>query len=284
MMTRCGGMMLGALLVFAGSATAQNFAEEFGTRGGDSGYLPSSAQLSENPAAELLLRRVESIDWNERTFEDVLRWLREEGDGRVNVVARWNYLSAYGIMLESLVTLQLNNTTMADVLNETIAYLSPDSDEVGYRAIGNKLVISTRQDFGRKMYTRVYDVTDILFRVPNFGQAAPQIDLTQNAQGGGGQGGGGGQTAFGGAGGGQGQDEDEGGQQAEQEMEERLTMLRELIEQTVAPETWDAGNTRGAGPVAAGQLGRIRTYNRSLIVTNTIEVHEEISGLFAFGD
>jgi hypothetical protein len=135
------------------------------------------------------------------------------------------------------------------------------------------------------MHTKVYDCTDILFRVYNFGEDAPLIDLQQAGQGGGGGGGGGGQSVFQGAGG---QTQQVSTEQAEQELEERLTALRELIEQTVAPETWDLSDARGTpgggGPGAAGGgRGRIRIYNSSLVITNTIEVHEMIGGRFEIG-
>lgn len=58
-------------------------------------------------------------------------------------------------------------------------------------------------------------------------------------------------------------------------MTERLEKLRELIEGVIAPESWDTSATGGAG--------RIRIFNRSLVVYNTIEVHEKIAGQFSFG-
>jgi hypothetical protein len=127
-----------------------------------------------------------------------------------------------------------------------------------------------------------------MFRVPNFGQNAPQIDLQQAGQGGGGGGGGGAGSSrgvFSGAGGGQ--EEEEGGEQAEQEMEERLERLRALIEQSIEPQSWDltgSPSQQTMGQLGGGGRGRIRVFNRSLVVTNTIEVHEQIAGWFAYGE
>lgn len=280
MMTRCGSVMLMALLAFSVPAVGQSLEEMEGRRSGPASFGPSSVQVSSSPAAALLMRRVDQVDWTDRTFEDVLRWLRDESDGQVNVVARFNHLGIEGIQEDSLISLRLNNTTVAEVLNETIEYLS-DTGDVGYRATGNKLLISTRSDFERKMYLRVYDVTDVLFRVPSFGQGVPQIDLQQV----GGQGGGG-QSVFQGAGGGQ--EQEEGDQEVEQQLEERLNVLRELIEQTIAPESWDLtgspGGGQAAGVGAGGGRGRIRVFNRSLFILNTIEVHEQIGGWFNMGE
>lgn len=264
------------------SANAQAPDSDLPVAGTPPSFAPPAPPASSNPAAELLFKRVDAIDWNERTFEDVIRWLRDESNGRVNVVFRETQLGVEGINRDSLVTLQLNNTTVADVLNETLEQLS-ETGEARYRAIGNKLTISTRADFERTMFTRVYDVTDILFRVPSFGQSAPEIDLQQAGQSGGGGGGSGGVFANAGQGG---EDDEESGQQAEQETEQRMQVLRALIEQTIAPETWDlTGSPSGQqGAVGGGGRGRIRVYNRSLVVTNTVEVHEMIGGLFAFGE
>ncbi|MEK7757912.1 MAG: hypothetical protein AAB385_11940, partial [Planctomycetota bacterium] len=96
---------------------------------------------------------------------------------------------------------------------------------------------------------------------------------------------GGGQSVFGGAGGGQtGNQDNESGQQAEQLLEQRLTKLKELIQRTIAPETWDLTGQQGGATQAAGAggRGRIEVYSRSLVISNTIEVHEAIAGAFSF--
>lgn len=248
---------------------------------------------TESLATEALLqRRVENIEWTDKPFEEILDWIREQGEGRVNVVPKWGPLGVENVSRESFVTLRLNNTTVADVLNESLEQLSETGD-VQYRGVGNKLTITTRQDFERKLYVRIYNVTDILFRVPDFGQDAPKIDLAQQNSGGSGGAGGGGQSIFSGSNSGQTNESD---QQNQQLNDVRLGQLRQLIAQTIAPATWDlaslaapvggaggggtaAVNTAGAG----GGQGRIRSYNRSLVVLNTIEVHEQIAGLFSFG-
>ncbi|MBI1825504.1 MAG: hypothetical protein HY287_10115 [Planctomycetes bacterium] len=242
---------------------------------------------SDSRVVETMLRkRVDNIDWTDKTFDDVLDWLREQGEGRVNIVPRWQALGIENVTHDSLVSLRLNNTTVADVLNEAISQLSEVGD-IQYRGIGNKLTISTRPDFEKKMYVRVYNAVDILFTVPDFGSESPRIDLAQQKQSGGGSGGGGGQSIFSGSGAQQSQNET--GVQAEQRITLKLTQLRQTIEQVIAPDSWDPSNPTGAvavggqGAAAWNGKGRIRVYNTSLIVLNTIEVHEMIAGLFEFG-
>jgi hypothetical protein len=244
------------------------------------------AAVSSRAAETLLRKRVDDINWRDKTFEDVLAWLRDNGEGRVNIVPKWGPLGVENVNRETVINLQLNNTTVADVLNEALDQLSEEG-QVRYRGIGNKLTISTRQDFERKMYVRVYDCTDILFKVPDFGRSAPVIDLQKTSQGGGASGGGSsGQSVFGGAGGGaSGNQESTSGQQAEQETETRLKKLKDLIQTTIARETWDLTGTQGVAAAGAptGGRGRIEIFNATLVISNTIEVHEMIAGAFSFG-
>lgn len=273
----CAGAV-SALFVCSMSAWAQTGSSR--SEGGASlaavnpAVTAATARPSANAAVALLRRRVESVDWLDQPFEEVITWLKDNGEGQVNVVPRWGPLSVESVDRDTLVTLQLNNTTVGQVLNETMDQLSEDG-EVTFRGVGNTLKISTKADFGRKMYVRIYDATDILFRVPNFGRTAPIIDLQRTGgRGGAGGGGGGGQSVFSGSG--SGSQQEEAGEQAEQELQERLEELRTLIEETIVPDSWDTADVGGPG--------RIRVFNRSLVVYNTIEVHEMIAGGFVFGE
>lgn len=254
------------------SVFAQTARTGFGRTNSLGAPTAMSARHTRNAAIALLRRPVESVDWVDTPMELVIDWLKGEGKGRVNVIPRWNALNVESIDRDTLVTLQLNNTTVSEVLNELLDQLSPDG-ELRFHAQGNTLRISTKADFDRKMYQRIYNVTDILFRVPNFGREAPNVDL-QNTTSGGQGGSAGGQSVFqGGSGGGGNEDS---GEQAEQDLLEQLEDLRAIIEETIEPESWDT-----ATGAVAGQ-GRIRIFRNSLIVTNTIEVHEAIAGRFAF--
>lgn len=245
---------------------------------------------SNNAAIALLRTRVDTVDWLEKPFEEVVKWLEDQGEGQVNVILRWGPLGVESVNRDTFVSMRLTNTTIGDVLNETTRLLSEEG-EVTYHAFGNTLTISTKADFGKEMYVRVYNVTDLLMRVPDFGQSAPEIDLQTVGQnsGGGGGGGGGGMSVFQGAGG-QGGEEEEEGQQGEQEIIRRLGELRNAILRTIHPESWeDPPQNTGQGGMnyptqtaGATGRGRIHIYNRSMIVFNTIEVHEAIVGEFLY--
>lgn len=246
--------------------------------------LPNYTIGSRDAAADLLRQRVASVDWKDATFEEVLDWVKDQGEGRVNIIPKWGPLGLESVNRETTINLQLNTTTISDVLNEVINQLSEDG-QIQYRGISNKLTISTKQDFERTMYVRVYDLSDMLFRVENFGQEAPLIDLKKNASS---KGGGSGQSVFQGTGGSGGTSGKQTTEQMDKLNEERLQDLRELIEQTISPESWNLAGSESPGggqpPGGGGGQGRIRIYNTSLIIRNTIEVHEMIAGTFSFGE
>ncbi len=239
--------------------------------------------LPPGDAVALLLKPVAKIDWDEKPFEEILDWLRDEGDNRVNILPKWLALNNEGVDQEKAVTLKMTNSTVAKVLNEVFEQLSEEG-RLRYYATENAIRITTQLDAERKLVTRVYNVADILFQIPNFSQEAPQIDLTGQNQGGGGGGQGGGasgsqQGIF--ATGGGGQQGQQQGEENEQQQEMAANRLRDIIILTIFPESWEDTPTQqgGGGQVGpGGGRGRIRVYNRALIVYNTIEVHEQIAG------
>ena len=105
-------------------ATAQT--RPFDVRGtsGPRGFgdaKPRRNVASAGDAIALLRKRVDKVDWEEMPFEEVLDWLREEGDNRVNVLPRWLALNNDGVDEESLVTLRLTNSMVAEVLNDRLS-------------------------------------------------------------------------------------------------------------------------------------------------------------------
>lgn len=233
-----------------------------------------STNVQPGDAISLLQKRIERIDWEEFPFNELLTWLREQGENRVNVVARKAALKNEDVDDERRVTLNLTNVTVAEVLNEALDQLSREG-KLQYRATENFITISTEEDFNRRLVLRVYNVADLLFRLPDFGAEAPQIDLTgQGGQGGGHQGGG--RSVFSGAGG-QGQQQGHG--EERQETQTRLHSLRDVIVATIAPESWMRVG-HGEKPSDRSGRGRIEVYENFLLVLNTLEVHEQLAGWF----
>ena len=206
-----------------------------------------------------LRTRVSEVEWDDIPFGEVVEWLRERG--QVNVVVRWNVLMEQGIDEDSPVSLRLKDVKIATVLSETLAQLS-QGEELRFIGIGLTLTISTRADLNKKLYVKVYQVNDLLMRVPDF-LDCPSVSLEQGGGGGGAGGGSASQNPFQGGGG------DVGGDEERRSKAERLAELIEVIKTTVDPESWrDAGGE-----------GTIQPYNNSvLVVRASLEVHEKLGG------
>lgn len=227
-------------------------------RGGESTVLLS-----------VLNQHVDEVDFQDMPFEEVVDWLAKQG--AINVVPHWKAMEIEGINRDTGVTVRLRDTSVREVLAAAMEWLREGDltrSSVTFQGTGNTLRISTKNDFNHEenFQVKVYDVTDILVRIPDF-RGAPDIDI-QSAQQGGGQGGGSVQLF---AGGGQGgDDEGENTNNEFQATNPALDALRAVIEDTIASTTWDT----------FGGKGKIRVYNKQLVISNSVEVHEKIGGRF----
>jgi hypothetical protein len=269
---------LAALLVI-GWVVSPALAQTYGDARRDaSDFLDRASRVSSarqmNPVRALLQKEVERVEWEDNTLAEVVDWLKAQSTeyGKVNVVVRWKPLEIESIDADSTVRLQMEHSNVKDVLDEVLAQLS-DIDPLTYLGEGNKLTISTRSDFDRRLYTRSYDIADIMMKVRNF-SGSPQIEIDQQQQGGGGGGASGQvnvQSIFqGGGGGGGNDDEDEG----EEEEEERADDIMEFVRTIVEPDTWQEN----------GGLGTMAVLNKQLVVRNTLTVHEILGGPMHFGE
>ncbi len=224
------------------------------------------------PIRALLQKRVDKVTFDDTAFSDVIDWLRSQKtpQGKVNIVPRWRALLAnQSIDEDSVVSLTMEDTTVKAVLDEVLDQLS-DLDPLTYMGTGKTLKISTKSDFDRKLYTRLYDIADILLEIQDY-TGSPQIDLQQQQQSSGGGGGGQGgranvQSIFSNSGGG-GDDDDE-----EDDDDERFDEIMDWIKAVVEPDSW----------IDNGGLGSMAVFNDQLAVRATLTVHEILGGPFDF--
>jgi len=221
------------------------------------GTVSAHADIGE--AIRVLGHTVENLAWDEVTLGYVINWLR--GEGEVNVAVKYNALRNIGIDADSTVSLMIRRAAVAEILSEVFEQLA-DEGEVLFRATGTWIQISTAEDFNRDLPVRVYDVGDLLMRIPGF-TGGPQIDSTA-AQQAGGSGTASGGPVFRPSTGEHDQDE------SDDEIRQRLEELADVIVGSIDPLSWDINGGRGT----------IRTYNRMLIIRNSVEVHEQIAGHF----
>jgi general secretion pathway protein D len=197
-------------------------------------------------------------------FKNVIEFLREVSG--VNIHVNWTALQAVGIDKTSIVTVKLTNVTLEKALQVILDDLEGGVSQLGYIIDRGVITISTRDDLAKETKIHVYDIRDLVVRVPNF--YGPRIDLDignnrggNNRTGGGGGGGG----LFGD---GTGRDNNVSREEAptrQQLIESIQTMIRE----TVSPESWRP----------TGDIGSIHELGGQLVVTQTPDNHERLWNL-----
>ncbi len=220
--------------------------------GGEAGALAGSGAPN---TLRILNQRIQEVSFEEAPFDQVMEWV--EQTMQINVSVRWQTLEDAGVRRDKPISVRVRNVRFSQVLWMIMNEAGGTDLKLAYRASGNLLILSTAEDLGKEMITRVYDVSDLLVRVPRF--TGPRLDLSQ--QSGAGQGGGG-QNLF--------QDEGNDQDRSRGEGEENIEIenLRQIIVQTVEPETW-ADN---------GGQGTIVAFRNQLIVRNSIFVHQRLGG------
>lgn len=242
------GMIVGLL---ATSALAQT------------GRTPAPALRARVPSTLAILnQRIPEVRFIDQPFEQVMEWIADYA--QLNVVVRWQTLDDSGISRDAPVSIQARNLRLSQVLWLIMNEAGGADLKLAYRASGTLLILSTEEDLSKEMITKVYDVADLLIRLPN----TPMPDLSQN-QGlqQGGQGGSGGGIF--GQQGGQGGQGGQYGQDQQNATEANMEILVEIIQQTVEPDSW-----RDTG----GGLGSIQAFRNLLIVHNSILVHQKLGG------
>lgn len=238
-------IVLAAVVVLSAPAWAQT----------SSGQTRSAGKRPVSTAA-LLNQRLPEVRFVETPLDQVIEWLAEFT--QMNVVVRWETIVDAGVERDAPVSLQVRNLRLSQVLWLIMNEAAGSDLVLAYRASGNLLILSTEEDLGREMITKVYDVSDLLVRPPQTGRP----DYQQSNQGLGQQsGGGGGQSIFG-------QGQQQNTQQQEPGQDVQIEELVTLIKNTVEPDSWDTGAGKGS----------ISVFGSLLIVRNTILVHQQLGG------
>jgi len=198
-----------------------------------------------------LNQRLPQVTFTAAPLEQVVEWLAQQTE--LDVVVRWQALEEAGLERERPICLHVRHLRLSQVLWLILNEAGGPDLKLAYLAGDGLLVISTAEDLERQMVTKVYDVADLLGRVPDFG-AAPRIDPAQWA----------GETrgcfATPGAAGSEGYENKPGTSSEE---------LRQVVIDTVEPWSW----------AEHGGLGTIRAYGHVLVVRNSLRVHQQLGGV-----
>lgn len=225
----------------------------------DAGNAERSGKSTIDQATLALLdKRLPEIRFEGVAFGDVVDALRDMTGA--NIFVEWRTLEQAGIDRTTPVTItRLTNVRFEKALNTILSEVGGGGTPLAFSIDEGVIRISTRDAISQQVTMVVYDVSDLIFRPLDAGEA-PEIEfqLEPVTRGGGGGGGG---NLFQGQG---------GGQQQDQTPEELLTELVTLIQENVARDEWQVNGGNST-------IGQFRTGSAySLIVRGNRVTHTEM--------
>ena len=231
-----------------------------------------------SPVPIYLRTYVPSVQWEQAPLSEVLEWFRkiETPCGKVNVIPRWRALERAGVDPQTEVSLEMQDVSVGQLLNEVLEQVS-GADQVVYIGTGKVLRITTLSDLRSRMITRAYDVGETLYQARAAG-LSPRLAVGQQvhvAVGTVNPGGFGIQTRpidvgvsmFGDF-----EDLDDDEEDDAETEEEIVQRMIEWIVRTVHPETWEVN----------GGQGTIRIVDGVMMIHNSADVHAALGGPFWF--
>jgi hypothetical protein len=187
-------------------------------------------------------------------FKNVVQFLREFGN--VSIHVKWAALERVGVTRESKVNVSLTNVT----LEKAIRIILDDvggANPLGFVLDEGVITITTMDDLSSRTITRVYDIRDLVIRMPKF--KGPNINLRRSGNN---------NNNAGGWDWGDDDDDDDDGN--EKTREEMTGDILDLFRSTIDPNSW-----RKTG----GKHGSIREMGGQIIVTQTAENQRSLTDL-----
>lgn len=214
---------------------------------------------------ELLIKLSKPItlDVENQPISDLFSFINDVTGADVEPIYLNDDTNAEGINPDTEVTIKVTETPALVVL-ERLLLRAQRSEGLGQEYTWQFTDYATiecgpKSELNRNQRVELYDVSDLLYIVPDFDNA-PEFDLQSAVQAASGAGGGsGGQSPFSG-----------GSQDVDQQtLAERADALQNLIITTVEPDQWSELGGDGA---------RISLYNQSFIITAPDYIHRQIAG------
>jgi general secretion pathway protein D len=236
-------------------------------------YKVSAASSTEAERAvdAKLHQRIPKLDFDDTEFSSVVTFLRETSG--LDIDPHWAALDAAGLgggnSKTAKVSVHLTDKSFETVLNVILDKLGGGQTDLKF--IVDKegtVLISTKEDLSTDRYksARVYDISDLLVRVPMI--PGPVLDLSQSTPGGGGNGGGsgGGTGIFG-------SNTTSGSNTVDNNptKQQVLDAISNAITNSVEPESWKPN----------GQVGSLTQFGSGLVIQQTADAHAKISNLLA---
>jgi len=214
-----------------------------------------------------LMTKIPRLNLTDIEFKDAVDFLRNVSG--VSILVSWGALEVVDITKESPINVVLKNVTAGRALRAVLENVGGGVTELGYNIDEGVVTISTKDDLAKKTGIRVYDIRDLIYRIPNF--SGPRIELSMSGAGNAGN------NGSGDSGGGLFDDEGTDGEGGDGEEAEGLTKAEiilkiiELIQKSVDPTSWQPN----------GEIGSVLELHGQLVITQTPDNHTAIRGLIA---
>jgi len=253
-------------------------------RTSDAGYFETDA--NRRVAAALDDGVIHNVTFENNTVEQVLAYMEQVTDQ--NIVADWKSLEFIGVYPDNRVNLSLKNVPPRILLERVLDQLGEQTDRPEFAIQDGLLVISTDDAIRQHVFTKVYDISDLLFEVPYFDNA-PTMDLDEALRGPGGAasaamsgavrnslGGSGLQASADAQGSYRGDSPgifNDGGPDPDRPTrKQKVEEIIQVIQGNVDPEGWMS---------LGGDTGRLEELGGNLIITQTPRNHRSIEGLLS---
>ncbi len=199
-------------------------------------------------------------DFDRVPFDEVIERLAQANN--INILPNWKNLANANVDRKSTIDLRLPaeislKKTLTEVLDQASGQV-----QLGFVVSEGVISIATQAHLDQKTETRVYDISDLLFEIPELTNA-PMMDLRNMTP----------PSPFGNEreqlpwvqG-----DDDDDHPEIDINRNDRVSTIINLIMDTIAPESW---RDRG------GSIGMMRELNNQLVVTQNAATQQRVSGL-----
>lgn len=203
-----------------------------------------------------------TLDVEDQPIEDIFNFIIDVTGADLLPIYLNDNTSADGMDPETQVSIKVTNTPALIVLErllKRIQRLEGTGIEYTWQLSEyGSIECGPKTELNRDQRVELYDISDLLFVVPNFDNS-PEFDLQSAVSAAGGGGGGGGQSPFSG-----------GGQDVDlTSAQERADAISDLIQSTIEPDQWAELGGDGAS---------MTTFGNSLVITAPDYIHRQIAG------
>lgn len=206
--------------------------------------------------------KIPRLNFPDVRFADVVEYLRDVSG--ISIYVNWGALESLAITEDTNVNIRLDDVAFGKALRLILDDVSRGQEPLSYVINEGVLTISSKEALADKTTTRVYDIRDLIIRVPNF--VGPRVDIDAIGSDGEDGGGGGGVGLFAEA-----DDTPSAGEEDQPTRAEMITKVTEMIKGTLPSDSWND----------FGGKGTMNDLHGNLIITQTPENHLKINELIA---